>query len=80
MINNASTANGATTPDITIDNGTLGNPVDIAYDGTNLYVAEKTQNVVERYDNIRSSAGGNVAASLSVSVTAPESISLVTGL
>ena len=80
VINNASTANGATTPDITIDNGTLGNPVDIAYDGTNLYVAEKTQNVVERYDNIRSSAGGNVAASLSVSVTAPESISLVTGL
>lgn len=80
VINNASTANGTTTPDITIDNGTLGNPVDIAYDGTNLYVAEKTQNVVERYDNIRSSAGGNVAASLSVSVTAPESVSLVTGL
>ena len=40
----------------------------------------KTNNVVERYDNIRASAGGNVPASLSVSVTAPESISLVTGL
>ena len=80
VINSASTATGATTPDITIDNGTLGNPVDIAYDGTNLYVAEKTNDLVERYDNIRSSAGGNVQASLSVSVTKPESISLVTGL
>ena len=80
VINNASTASGNMAPDITIDNGTLGNPVDIAYDGTNLYVAEKTNNVVERYDNIRASAGGNVPASLSVSVTAPESISLVTGL
>jgi hypothetical protein len=80
VINNASTANGATAPDITIDNGTLGNPVDIAYDGTNLFVAEKTNDVVERYDNIRSSAGGNVAASASVAVTKPESISLVTGL
>lgn len=82
VVNNASTANGATAPAVDIRGAAtlLGNPVDVAYDGTNLYVAEKTQNVVMRFDSIRTSPGGNIAPSQQITVNAPESVSLITGL
>lgn len=82
VVNNASTATGATAPAITIAGAAtlLGNPVDVAYDGTNLYVAEKTQNRVLRFDNIRASAGGDIAPSQQITVENPESVSLITGL
>ena len=82
VVSNGSTADGAVTPAVTISGAAtlLGNPVDVAYDGTNLFVAEKTQNVVMRFDNIRSSAGGDVAPSAQITVQAPESVSLITGL
>lgn len=82
VVPNASTASGAVTPSVTISGAAtnLGDPVDVAYDGTNLYVAEKSLDFVHRFDNIRASGGGNVAPSLSTAVTKPESVSLITGL
>jgi hypothetical protein len=82
VVANAATADGAVTPTVTIGGAltNLGNPVDIAYDGTNLYVAEKSNDLVMRFDNIRTSAGGNIAPDLDIAVTKPESLSPVTGL
>ena len=83
VVENASTADGDVTADVRITNSAtnmLGNPVDVAYDGTNLYVAEKSNNLVVRFDNIRSATSGAIDFDDSVTVTAPESISLVTGL
>ena len=55
----------------------LGNPVDIAYDGVNLYVAEKINSQVLRYDNFTALTGANnVAESAARMVTNPESVSL----
>ncbi len=84
VINNASTADGVTAPAVDINGAAalLSAPVDIAYDGTNLFVAEKTNGggALHRFDNIRASAGGNVAPSATTAMTNPESVSLVTGL
>lgn len=79
VVANASTADGAVAPTVTIGgaNTNLGNPVDVAYDGTNLYVAEKSNDLIMRFDGIRSSGGGNIAPDASISVTAPESVSLI---
>jgi hypothetical protein len=55
----------------------LGNPVDIAFDGANLYVAEKSQGMVLRFDNILSSAGGDVSPDASIAQAAPESVVLI---
>lgn len=82
VINNANTADGNVAPDITLAGPltNLGNPVDVAYDGTNLFVAEKTNDLIMRFDNIRTSPGGDIAPSATFAVDAPESISLITGL
>ena len=83
VLANGSTADGTVTPVASNagNNTSLGNPVDIAYDGNNLYVAEKSNNQVQRYDNIRSLTGmNNVAPSAQITVQAPESVSLITGL
>lgn len=58
-------------------NAGLGNPVDIAFDGANLWVAEKANQQVLRFDNILSSAGGEIAPSASFPAGSVESISLV---
>ena len=52
----------------------LGNPVDIAFDGANLYVAEKSNDVVMRFDDIANSVSGDIAASASAIRTKPESV------
>lgn len=58
-------------------NTNLGNPVDIAYDGTNLFVAEKANNMVLRYNNILGLSGDlDRAADVAQAVTAPESVSI----
>jgi hypothetical protein len=54
----------------------LGNPVDIAYDGRHLYVAEKANNSILRFDNFLLSPSGNVAPTIEVSYPAPESVAL----
>ncbi|MCF4007897.1 collagen-like triple helix repeat-containing protein [Rheinheimera sp. UJ63] len=79
IINNASSAEGLTNIAVNISgaNTLLGNPVDIMYSGEHLYVAEKSNNRVLRFDNILNSAGGNIAANASFAVTAPESVAII---
>ena len=79
VLNNASSANGLTEIAVNIvgNNTALGNPVDIMYSGQHLYVAEKSNNLVLRFDNILSSGGGNIAADASYVFTAPESVAIV---
>ncbi len=85
VLGNASGADGLTDVSGRIDDGDnnavgatqLGNPVDIAFDGEHLYVAEKSQGMVLRFDNILSSTGGDVAPSLTWMQSAPESVSLI---
>ncbi len=55
----------------------LGNPVDIAFDGEHLYVAEKSNDLILRFDDIAASAGGDVAPSQSIMRVKPESVSLI---
>lgn len=55
----------------------LGNPVDIMFSGNDLYVAEKSNSAIMRFDNILNSTGGNIAPDASISFTAPESVSLI---
>lgn len=80
----ASTADGATLVSVSIDdnnvllpgNTQLGNPVDIAFDGANLFVAEKSQNMILRFDNVLTSAGGDIAPSATLDFAAAESVAL----
>ncbi|MGH8496662.1 MAG: hypothetical protein ACREVN_11065 [Gammaproteobacteria bacterium] len=84
VIPNASTADGATAISASIDDGNvllpgntlLGNPVDLAFDGENLYVAEKAQNLILRFDDILISTGGNVAPVAMLNFAAAESVAL----
>ncbi|MCQ6261188.1 hypothetical protein MLD55_04520 [Alcanivorax sp. MM125-6] len=85
VLDNAASADGVTNVSVRIDdndnnavgNTQLGNPVDIAFDGQHLYVAEKSQGKVLRFDNILDSAGGDVTPSLSYDQASPESVSLI---
>ncbi|WP_101675941.1 NHL repeat-containing protein [Alloalcanivorax mobilis] len=85
VLDDASSADGLTEIAIRIDNGDnntvgntlLGNPVDIAFDGEDLYVAEKSQNRVLRFDDILESTGGDVAPSAMRAQNAPESLVLI---
>lgn len=87
VINKASSADGMVAPAVNIGDGNttlnaasadeLGNPVDITFDGKNLYVAEKTKDQLYRFDNILSAASGAIAPSASIAVTKPESVVLV---
>lgn len=55
----------------------LGNPVGLAYDGANLYVAEKSRDVVLRFDGVLSHSGTvDLAPSGAVTVLQPESVVL----
>jgi hypothetical protein len=59
-------------------NTALGNPVDLVFDGNNLYVAEKSNDAVLRYDNILTRTGyENSAADQAMSVTKAESLAIV---
>lgn len=59
------------------DQTLLGNPVDIAFDGVNLYVAEKSNNVVLRFDGVLELTGNNnIAADASIEVPGAESVQL----
>ncbi len=52
----------------------LGNPVDVAFDGFNLYVAEKGNGAILRFDDVEIIGGGNFAPSSSLALTGVESI------
>lgn len=59
----------------------LGNPVDIAFDGANLYVAEKAGSLLLRWDGILGLTGpNNTAATASVAAPNPESVQLEFGV
>ena len=79
VLNNVATASGLVNISTTISgpNTLLGNPVDIMYSGTDLYVAEKSNNVVMRFNNVLSSAGGNIIADESAAFAAPESVAIL---
>ncbi|MDY7003648.1 MAG: hypothetical protein SWX82_06710 [Cyanobacteriota bacterium] len=79
VIDNVSSASGNVPVRTQIggDNTLLGNPVDITFDGNSLYVAEKSNDVILRYDNILDLSGVlNIAASGSVARNKPESVAL----
>jgi len=72
----ASTASGNVKPDFIIEgnNTFLGNPVDLAYDGARLFVAEKSNKRVLRFDDILlKRVSGNVTPSAMTAVDAPSS-------
>lgn len=85
VIEKADRADGNTPVAISIDDGDnnavgntqLGNPVDIAWDGSSLYVAEKSQKQVLRFDNLFDSAGGDVTPDASFAQNNPESVVLL---
>lgn len=80
VIENASTATGMVTPKVTISGAAskLGNPVDCAYDGERLYVAEKSNDLLLRFDALATLSGGSDrAADASIAVTKAESVTLV---
>ena len=60
-------------------NSQLGNPVDIAFDGQNLYVAEKSNALILRFDDILGPAGAGLdpVPSEQVGAAAPESVALL---
>jgi DNA-binding beta-propeller fold protein YncE len=59
------------------DGTRLGNPVDIAFDGVDAYVAEKSNSRVLRYDAIFDLSGAqNVAEDASFELENPESVQL----
>ncbi|GEK55825.1 hypothetical protein PES01_26700 [Pseudoalteromonas espejiana] len=79
VLNNTATASGLVNISATISGPAtmLGNPVDIMYSGSDLYVAEKSNNVVMRFNNILSTAGGDISANASTDFTAPESVAIL---
>lgn len=79
VINNAAMASGLTNVSVNIAGpaSQLGNPVDIMYTGNDLYVAEKSNGLVMRFDNILNSPSGDIAATVSYSFTAPESVAIL---
>ncbi|MDY6804805.1 MAG: hypothetical protein SXA11_13485 [Cyanobacteriota bacterium] len=79
VIDNVSSASGNTPVRTQIggDNTLLGNPVDITFDGNSLYVAEKSNDAILRYDNILDRSGVlNIAASEAAIRNKPESVAL----
>lgn len=79
VLPSASNASGLTDMSVRIAgvNSQLGNPVDIMYTGKDLYVAEKSNSLVMRFDNIINSSGGDISADASMSYTAPESVAII---
>ncbi|GEA09315.1 hypothetical protein KUL42_40760 [Alteromonas sp. KUL42] len=82
VIENASSADGATVPSRMIggDASLLGNPVDIALTGTDLRVAEKSNDAILVFSNIFNGENGNIAPTLVTSTIKPESIAEFTEL
>lgn len=79
IIDNASTASGAVTPVATVSGASsmLGNPVDIAFDGSSAYIAEKSNDGVLVYRNVMDLEGSmDLAADEFIAISKPESVTL----
>ncbi|MCA9323345.1 MAG: hypothetical protein KDB53_21585 [Planctomycetes bacterium] len=76
VIPNARAADGLTMPSVTIRGPAtqLGNPVDLAWNGSQLFVAEKANNVILRFDSLQ---GGDQAPSATFPTAGPESLCLL---
>ncbi len=77
VLENASRADGNVSPKARLvgANTLLGNPVALTFDGTSLYVAEKANSLVLRFENVLELVGDvNVAPHAAVTVIEPESI------
>ncbi|MDF1661658.1 MAG: Calx-beta domain-containing protein, partial [Planctomycetota bacterium] len=85
VINNVSAASGLVEYDVKVSgaNTMLGNPVDLAFDGTNIYIAEKSNNFVGVFA-LASLTGGHtnndVAPDAQTAATRPESVTLDRGV
>lgn len=80
VIPHAASAQGTTSVSYQIggDQTQLGNPVDVAFDGANAYVAEKSNDAVLRFDNVLDGSGmQNIGAAQTTAVTKAESVALV---
>ena len=81
VIKNARTADGDVTADATVSGSAsmLGNPVDCAYDGLRLYVAEKSNDLLLRFDGIATFTGASMtrAPNATTTVVKAESVALV---
>ncbi len=79
VIKQASKVNGAVKPARTIEGATtrLGNPVDIVYDGKDLYVAEKANDALLVYKNFLLGPSGAITADVIVDDIKPESLLLL---
>lgn len=83
VIDNASSAEGYVGVSLQLSGAAslLGNPSDIAVDGTTVYVSEKALDLVLRFDDLLSQSGElELAPNAAVSVPKPESMILVEGL
>lgn len=81
LINNMSSrSSGVVSPNLEISGPAtkLVSPSDIAFDGQNLYVSDLIGGLI-RFENFRSSGGGNVTPSAQVDVTFPGHLSLIGG-
>ncbi|MDD3765267.1 MAG: hypothetical protein PHP86_18385 [Nevskiales bacterium] len=81
VLSSAAEASGNVVPSQVIGGpgSRLGNPVDLSYDGVNLYVAEKANNGVLRFDSLLSRGSGDVVPDATISRSAPESVALIPG-
>jgi hypothetical protein len=79
VISGAQSADGITDVSVNIagPSSMLGNPVDLMLSNGHVYVAEKSNGAILRFDNILNANSGDVAPSYSVSFTAPESVSVL---
>ena len=82
VLDNVSTADGATVPTRVIGGATtqLGNPVDIILTGSDLRVAEKSNDAILVFSNIFNGESGDVAPTLSTPSVKPESLAEFTDL
>ncbi|MDY6883683.1 MAG: hypothetical protein SWL02_07910 [Pseudomonadota bacterium] len=82
VLDNVSTADGATVPTRVIGGATtqLGNPVDIILTGSDLRVAEKSNDAILIFSNIFNGESGDVAPTLSTPSVKPESLAEFTKL
>jgi len=76
VIAGADSANGLTDVSVNIagPNSLLGNPVDLMLSNGHVYVAEKSNGMILRFDNILNSVSGDVAPTFSTMYPAPESV------
>lgn len=85
LLSDASTADGVIDVAAQINDGndalagatSLGNPVDLAFDGVHLYVAEKSQDALLRFDDVLNTTGGDVAPAASITLNAVESVAII---